>query len=281
MSSPEEIRLELYDFEISALCWGPEDGAPLLALHGWLDNASSFEPIAQLLEGYRVVAIDFPGHGKSDWRRGAGYYHFADWIVDGFAAADALGWETFNLLGHSMGGGVASFMAGTIPDRITKLVCVEGFGPMSTPAEKAPEQLESAVGTIAKAKNKLPMVYKDREVALERRIKAAGILHEESAQLLIQRGMHDVEGGVSFRFDPRLRLRSLHRFTEEQVHAFLSRIACPTLLIRANQGWPFDKDMMKARVSCVNQLEVQKLDGGHHVHMDHAQAVAQILNTFL
>ncbi len=281
MSEAQEIRLELYGFEVSALCWGPEDGKPLLALHGWLDNAASFAPMAPYLEGFRIVAMDFPGHGKSDWRTGAGYYHFADWSVDGFATADALGWEEFSLVGHSMGGGVASLMAGAVPERITKLICLEGFGPMSTPAEKAPVQLESAIGTMRKSKDKIPMVYKDRAMALERRIKAAGVLAETSAQILIDRGMKDVEDGVSFRFDPRLRLRSLHRFTEEQVLAFLSRIACPTLLLRANQGWPFDTEMMTARVACVPDIEVHQMDGGHHVHMDDAEAVAQVLARFI
>jgi pimeloyl-ACP methyl ester carboxylesterase len=281
MSSPEEIRLELYGFEVSALCWGPLDGPPMLALHGWLDNAASYEAIAPLLKKYRIVAIDFAGHGKSDWRKGAGYYHFADWIMDAFASADALGWDRFTLMGHSMGAGVASLMAGTLPERIERLICLEGFGPMTTPAEKAPEQLGSALDAMRKAKGKLPMVYKDRSMALERRIKAAGILHESSARTLINRGMRDVAEGVSFRFDPRLRLESLHRFTEEQVLAFLKAIKCPTLVLRANQGWPFDLKMMGARIQVVPNLTLKYIDGGHHVHMDEADSVAQMINNFL
>ena len=281
MKDPEEIRLELYGFEVSALCWGPEDGRPMLALHGWLDNAASFETIAPHIDGYRIVAIDFPGHGKSDWRKDAGYYHFADWILDAFACADALGWEEFTLMGHSMGAGVASLMAGTLPQRIENLICLEGFGPLATPAEKAPEQLASAIEAMRKAKGKLPMVYKDRSMALERRIKAAGILHDSSARTLIARGMRDVADGVSFRFDPRLRLKSLHRFTEEQVLAFLSAIECPTLLVRANQGWPFDLEMMRARVQVLSNMKLEYLDGGHHVHMDEAEKVAHIVNNFL
>ena len=70
----EEIRLSLPHIELAAHIFGPEDGLPVIALHGWLDNANSFARLAPKLEGLRIVALDFAGHGHSDHRPcGAGY----------------------------------------------------------------------------------------------------------------------------------------------------------------------------------------------------------------
>ena len=70
----EEVRLSLPHIELAAHLYGPEDGFPVLALHGWLDNAASFARLAPKLQGLRIVALDFAGHGHSDHRAaGAGY----------------------------------------------------------------------------------------------------------------------------------------------------------------------------------------------------------------
>jgi pimeloyl-ACP methyl ester carboxylesterase len=97
------------------------DGVPLLALHGWLDNAASFLPMAPLLTGYDLVALDMPGHGRSFHYPDDAEYSLFSTILDLLAAADTLGWERFAVLGHSMGGAIASLLAAAAPERIERL----------------------------------------------------------------------------------------------------------------------------------------------------------------
>ncbi|MEZ5601350.1 MAG: alpha/beta fold hydrolase [Candidatus Competibacteraceae bacterium] len=97
----EELELQTPYLRLAARAWGPLDGVPVLALHGWLDNAASFDALAPLLPNTRLVALDLTGHGRSEHRPAGVHYHFVDFIPDVVAAADALGWNRFALLGHS------------------------------------------------------------------------------------------------------------------------------------------------------------------------------------
>ena len=94
----------------------------VLALHGWLDNAASFIPLAPHLHGIDLVAIDQPGHGRSAHLPPGTDYSFVGAINAILDVADALGWERFALLGHSMGGGISSLIAAACPERIERLV---------------------------------------------------------------------------------------------------------------------------------------------------------------
>jgi YrbI family 3-deoxy-D-manno-octulosonate 8-phosphate phosphatase len=276
----EAITLSLPGLEVAGLAFGPEDGHPVLALHGWLDNAASFERLAPLLDGLRIVALDLPGHGLSEHRPAGAAYHFVDWVVDVIAAADALGWEQFGLLAHSMGASIASLVAGTFPERVTHLALVEGLGPLSVSAEEAPLRLAKSIARRAARTRRAPRAHEDREAAAARLCAANPSLSAEGARILVARGTKDVEGGVTWRADPRLRALSPMRITEEHVHAFLKRVSCPTLLIRARAGYAFDMKMIAARAACIPRATVKEVTGGHHVHLDDPQAVAEVLTPF-
>ncbi|MBC7990158.1 MAG: alpha/beta fold hydrolase [Luteimonas sp.] len=90
----------------------------VLALHGWLDNAASFVPLAQRLDGIDLVAIDLPGHGASAHLPAGADYSFAGTVNALLDIADALQWPRFALLGHSMGAGIGSLLAAACPQRI-------------------------------------------------------------------------------------------------------------------------------------------------------------------
>ena len=90
--------------------WG--DGLPCIALHGWLDNAGSFDRLAPLLPNSKIIAVDLPGHGLSDHRPQGTSAHFLDYVKDVAVLSDVLGLERFDLIGHSMGGGIATLVAG-------------------------------------------------------------------------------------------------------------------------------------------------------------------------
>ena len=107
------------------------------------------------------------------------------------------------------------------------------------------------------------------------------MLSENSARILMRRGTLPVEGGVRWSADPRIRAASRLRLTEEQVNAFLRQITSPTLLVRALQGWPFEREMMAARVECLARRSLVQVDGGHHVHLDAPERIGAAVQAVL
>ena len=120
----EEIRLSLPHIELAAHLFGPEDGVPVIALHGWLDNANSFARLAPKLTGLRIVALDLAGHGHSAHRPPGASYSLWDYAFDVLCVAEQLGWQRFALLGHSLGAIISVVIAGSFPERVTRMALV-------------------------------------------------------------------------------------------------------------------------------------------------------------
>ncbi|MFO7565182.1 MAG: alpha/beta hydrolase [Enhygromyxa sp.] len=278
---PESLELDLKDGRVAALAWGPADGRPVLGLHGWLDNAATYTKLApRLCEALplRIVSLDLPGHGLSEHKRGP--YHFIDSVADAIHAADALGWERFSLLGHSMGAGISTLVAGTVPERIDRCVLIEGIGPMSDDPAEAARRLARSLRVEARKQDPSKRLFPDPDSAAER-LREAATMELESARILIARGLAAREGGWTWRADPRLRIDSRLRLSEEQVHAFLRAISCPVLLVSAEQGWPYDRAAVQRRVDAVAQLTHVRLPGHHHLHLDDPEAVAAAIIPFV
>ena len=279
-SGPEEINIQTRHLRLAARAWGPSDGVPVLALHGWLDNAVTFDRLAPLLSDLRIIALDLPGHGHSQHRPPGVHYHFVDFVGDVIAAADALGWSRFALLGHSLGAGIASFVAAVAPRRITRLMLIEGLGPLSGEVADSPRVLTLAIEQMAHADTRPRTVYSGFDEALLARIRAGG-LAREAAALLTRRGIELVDEGVAWRSDPRLRFKSPLYLSEEQVLAFLGRIDMPTLLICARAGHLCGREHMIARYAQVSRLTRVLLEGGHHLHLEDPAPTAATITDFL
>ncbi|HVI03189.1 MAG TPA: alpha/beta fold hydrolase [Enhygromyxa sp.] len=278
---PEALTLDCRDGRVAALAWGPADGRPVLCMHGWLDNAASFVALApRLCEALqlRIVSLDLPGHGLSEHKHGP--YHFIDWVADVVHAANALGWQRFSLLGHSMGAGIATLVAGTVPERIDRCVLIEGIGPMVEQPSEAARRLARALRAEQRKQDASKRLFADLDSAVER-LREAATMQPESARILVERGLERVDGGWTWRADPRLRIDSRVRLSEEQVHAFLRAIQCPVLLISASHGWPHDVEAMRRRVEAIASLTRVELPGNHHLHLDDAEAVAAAIIPFL
>ena len=138
-----EIAVDTARGTLAALRGGQADGPKLLCLHGWLDNAASFQPLAPHLAAFDWVALDLPGHGGSAHRPPGCDYAFADWLHDVLDALDSLGWHQADLLGHSMGGAIASFVAAAAPSRVRRLALVEALGPVAGGAKGFPAALQT------------------------------------------------------------------------------------------------------------------------------------------
>ena len=131
MNTPRARRIALPHLALAALEWGDPAAPPLVALHGWLDNAASFALLApRLAPRYRVIALDLPGHGHSGHLPAGAGYHYLDHVRAVLAVLDALELSRCRLLGHSLGAGIASLVAAAAPARIERLHLIEGLGPL-------------------------------------------------------------------------------------------------------------------------------------------------------
>lgn len=274
-----DFSISLPGIEIAACRSGRSDGRKLLALHGWLDNAASFVPLAPCFDDFDLVAIDLPGHGRSSHRANGAWYHFIDYCSDVLAVVDALGWDRFSLLGHSLGGAVASVLASAIPERVETLYLIESLGPISTVEGKLPGLLGAALrdrrAIVGKQLRRFSSV---EEAIIARRGNRDMPLSEASARLLVERGLRKVDDGYEWSSDPRLTLTSAIRLSESQVCAYLAGIRCPTRLVIADPPMPFvDVEHMLERTRIVPGLRHVRLPGTHHLHMESPQEVAAAL----
>lgn len=274
---PQELDLVTPDLRLAAQAWGQPDAAPVLALHGWLDNAASFAPLAPLLPGIRLIALDLPGHGRSQHRPPGALYHFVDFIADVVAAADALGWERFALLGHSLGAAIASFVAAVVPERVRRLALIEGLGPLTTAPADTAAQLARSLRERQRLRDKRLPVYAGVEEAARARAAAGQGVTFAAAMVLAARGTRRAPSGVTWRSDPRLTVPSPAYLSEEQVQAVLRCIEAPTLLIRADGGTLHARRTLEERCRRVARLEMVDVPGGHHLHMEAPADVARVL----
>jgi pimeloyl-ACP methyl ester carboxylesterase len=282
MSIPfEEIRLRLPHIEVAAHLYGPEDGQPVIALHGWLDNAATFSRLAPLLEGIRIVALDLPGHGHSDHRPAGAPYNIWDYAYDVLQTAEQFGWKRFSLLGHSMGAIVSVMLAGAMPERIDRLALIDGVIPYTGEAATAPQKLGESLQALLVVDGKRKPVYPTFEQAVSARMKGVGAVSYDAAERLAQRGLMPVPGGYTWRTDARLMLPSPMRLSRAHALAFVHRVACPASLVLAQQGLMTQPAMVELSEALPFQL--QRLPGGHHLHLDDqagAEAVAAVFNPF-
>jgi len=282
MSDAREIEIELPHLRLAARACGDPALPKLLALHGWLDNAASFDRLAPLLCGhFHIVALDLAGHGRSAHRPPGLWYHYIDYLGDALAAADALGWQRFGLLGHSLGGAIASMIAGIAGDRIERLLLIEALGPMSLPAEQTLAHLQRSLGERGQVGTL--RVFASEEEAAQVRVRGNGLLtlSRDAAMALIARGTMAVAGGVSWSSDQRLTLTSPLRYTEEQVLAVLAGITAPTLLILAEPSPPFlSEEMIMRRTAQVSGIRVVRIAGSHHLHLEDPLPVARAILEF-
>nr|WP_233171822.1 alpha/beta fold hydrolase [Dyella sp. ASV21] len=258
---------------LRALVWGNDNAPPLLALHGWLDNAGSFARLAPLLAAeHRVIALELPGHGHSEHLPPGMQYHFIDYVRTVLAAADLLGLTRYDLLGHSLGAGVASLVAAAAPERIARLLLIEGLGPIADDGQHTLRRFRDALASTATGRSLRS--FSSVELAIAARTMASG-LPADQARPIVERGLRHTDAGWHWRSDPRLNRPSALRSPEAQIHALLRGIEAPTALLLSQPDTPYlPGAQMQARAACVTNIAVTHMDGGHHLHLEHPGAVA-------
>ena len=224
--NPREVTIPVAWGELAGLRLERPGRPRVIALHGWLDNAASFRPLLPHLPELDLLLVDLPGHGRSSHLPPGAEYGLTTHLHAALDAADALAWERFALLGHSMGAAVATLVAAAMPHRVERLALVETLGPLAEQVEETSLRLQQAVAA-ARPKQPTPLrVFPDLAVAVRARMRA-GQLDERCARLLVERGTRAVADGHTWSSDPRLTRPAASRLTEPQVMSLLGSLRCP------------------------------------------------------
>lgn len=278
--SAKQISISLPNMTLAALAWGDSSKAPILALHGWLDNAASFTHLAPRLKDHYVVAVDMPGHGLSPHLPTGMRYHFLDAVDVVLQILDAMQWQDVILMGHSLGGAVASVVAASFSERVKKLVAIDSIGPLSEESLEAPGRLHRALQMFKNAERMKLKTY----LSFEEMVRLRERINTVPAELitpLVERAAKSTDAGYQWRYDPALSLPSLSYFTEQQVLSFLKAIHLPVLLLEADQGVIADSDLLLTRKQAFPQLQVVEIEGCHHIHLTESELLSLHITTFL
>lgn len=277
---PEPLSWTVHGLSIAGLAWGPQDGRPLLALHGWLDNAASFSQLAPLLEGFRVVALDLTGQGRTDRRAEHGGYQVFEDLPEILAILDELGWEQFDLVGHSRGGIISGLLASAFPERVRRLVMLDAVAPDPVEESRFPAQLRQAVLDKQRLVYKQNRSFETPEQAVASRMRHG--LGEQAARLIAERNLDKTATGYSWSTDPRLTGASMIKMTDGHIRAVLGALTMPVLLLLASDAGRRLPEIETLARECIADLRVEGIEGGHHFHMEHGvDEAAQHIASFL
>ena len=268
---PKEREFSLPGIRLAAREWGAPGSLPVFAIHGWLDNAGSFDLLAPLLGDCHLIALDCAGHGQSGHRSADASYNVWQDVGDVVEIADQMGWSRFSVVGHSRGAAIGTLCAGAFPDRVERLVLIEGGVPIVSTVADAPEDLARALTERKELSGRKGRVYETRDAALRGRASGFSPVSRSAADILARRSLQRVDGGYRWHMDRRLRARSEIRLTEAHIEAFISRVECPVLCLMAQRSPFADRPIFKRLLSLFKEIERVTLPGGHHLHLEGAE----------
>ena len=283
---PQVRTIEANGLRHNVLEWDSASAdTTVVLLHGFLDLAWSFERVAvRLAPHYHVIAPDFRGHGDTDWVGAGGYYYFPDYTADLARILPPVTRDRVYLVGHSMGGVVATQYAGTFPEHVQKLTLLEGTGPPGGKTEDAPERMLKHIQTVDEVRAKPLQPLASLTAAAERLRQIYPNLDPAWAARLAEKATRPAPAGAPgsrlWKHDPLHRTRSPLVFLLPLMEAFIRRIACPVLLVNAAESkFTFLHD--PARQALYPNAQLRTLpNAGHMMQLDQPEALADMLSGF-
>jgi pimeloyl-ACP methyl ester carboxylesterase len=258
------LKLQFWD-------WGTEDKPPLILVHGGLDHARNWDWVARALrEDFHVYAYDLRGHGNSQWAPGAAY-SIPEHVLDLAALADVIRQRPVYLIGHSLGGIISLVYAAIHPDRVHKLVSIEGWGP--PPAhpmfQPAAPRLRRWVEKVRETEHRALHSYPDLESAVKRMKEANPHLSDEVARHLTLHGTNwNADGSLSWKFDNFARIMAPFGSQIDEARDLWSQIDCPVLLFKGLESWASDPEEDPRATAIRNRRVIRVAKAGHWVHHD-------------
>ena len=255
----------------------------VVALHGWLDNAASFEACVENCTDFHWYSIDCAGHGKSNHRSEGAFYHLWDYVLDTVQLIERLNAKVW-LLGHSMGASVAMLVAAIIPDRIHGLIMLDNLGPLTSQPSQRVSQLQHAIHKMGVDRG-LSRGYDSQEAMIKARMNGFTKLGYNASKHLVLRGSYLADDGrYRWRHDAKLTFPSPFRMDKDSVEAFIKAVTCPTLILLA-AGGIFSKCEKQALQMCevFDAAELDWSEGNHHFHLEDSshQAVSHKIHDFI
>ncbi len=275
--------------------WGsPVPGQrPLVLVHGWMDVGASWQfVIDAMAQDRHVIAPDLRGFGGTEVPA-ADHYVFADYLADLDALLDHCAPDQpVDLVGHSMGGNVAMLYAGVRPQRIARLVNLEGFGLAASRPSQAPGRYARWLDELKSLRRgEMDLAsYADVDGVAGRLMKTNPRLPEDKAQWLARQWARPgADGRWRILGHAAHKVISANLYQVDETLEIYARIAAPVLWVEAGDdslgAWWKRGEFTLAefhqrldRVPRVKRCVVQ--DAGHMLHHDQPQAVAHEIETF-
>jgi pimeloyl-ACP methyl ester carboxylesterase len=296
-ATPRVLRVRGND--VHCLVWGDVASTtaerPLLLMtHGWMDLGASFQFVVDALAALEgtarcIVAPDWRGFGGSTVPESTDSYWFPDYLGDLDALGDALSpGMPFDLLGHSMGGNVVMSYAGARPERVRKLINLEGFGMPATKPQQATKRLVQWLDELKTPQRLAP--YADAQAVAARLMKNNKRLSaDKAAWLATQWGEQRSDGAWHLRADPAHKRANPVLYRVDEVLATWEAITAPLLWVEGantdmTQWWGdrYPRADFESRLAVVRNVTRVTLDDcGHMLHHDQPQRVAEALRGFL
>jgi len=267
--------------------WGNEAAPPLLLVHGGRDHCRSWDWVAEkLADRYHIIAPDLRGHGDSAWSPD-GQYDMDSFVYDLAQLIHQLDLAPVTIVAHSMGGNVALRYTGLYPNKVRKLVAIEGLGPSpKVLAERAEvpvgDRFRKWIEDKRQAAGRIPKRYATLDDALARMMTENSYLTPEQARHLTVQGINrNEDGSWSWKFDNYLNVWPVFDLPQADIEALWSAIACPTLLLYGADSWASnpEKDGRLAHFNTARVIEFE--DAGHWLHHDQFARFMSTLDEFL
>lgn len=249
---------------------GPKSSAvSIIFLHGWLDNAASFQSVieafhARMPDAY-LCAIDLPGHGLSPYKSSDNFYTFHDYIYDLHEFISSLSHKKHILVGHSLGGFIASCYCAAFPEKVHALLQIEGIGPLYESADHCVERIRDGVLSRPRVVRKLIKGYGTFADALNHRANNSG-LDEALVLPIVERGLENNYDIWHWRADIKLYNQSLYRMTEAQAQQIVSAIRCPYTVLLGDHGYADIQEKIETMLP--SHADSFVIPGGHHCHLE-------------
>ena len=286
IASPPSVsrHLRLRGLRHHVRCWGDPACPWVLLGTGWLDCSATFGPmVAGLLPDFHVIAPDWRGLGHSEWP--ADGYWFPDYMADVDALLKALAPDgPIHLVGHSMGAQVLSLYAGLRPERVRRLVLLDGLMMPDRGPAQAPEKLVRWMEQLGRER---PPKYYDSFDTLAQRIRRQHPqLSDDWAQFIAHGwGAEEGQGRIRLLADPRHHLSMPIPYRVAESEAVWARITAPVLFIDAGRSifrsaLP-EAEHVRRRAAFANQRTEVIGDAGHMLHWDAPEATAASVKAFL
>lgn len=251
---------------------------PAVCLHGFLDQGLTFSDMVGARRG-RWVAPDQRGFGGSGHVPAACWYHFADHIADADDLLDAVSPDApVDLVGHSMGGTVALLLAAARPERVRRLVVLDGLGPLQPPGDTPVARMQQFLSGVRATKAHRPLASLDDAITRMQRVNPS-LTRGHAARLAAASTRQDPDG-LRWTYDPRHRVRAPTTLRPAELEPFLRAVIAPTLVVWAEHGF-YPQAVRDRRVGWLPSARSVTLSESHMLTTAAPQAVGDLVEGFL